>query len=158
VLSQGLNLNTTNAARLRLGDSTHLFAGDGDKNRSVDFDNFRVWDKALSVEELIASSRIHKYGSSDLNNADDNFQGVDGLALEYSFDVLKNTSDVQDNSGYGRNARLGKLGVEQTDELAATITDRLRAEAERSGETAVVVENGRLVLSNEMFGISDADA
>ena len=174
VLSQKMDLNTTDAARLRLGDSTHLFAGDGHKNGSVDFDNFRVWDKALSVEELIASSRIHKYGSSDLNDAvakegdsnqdnKDNFQGVENLALEYSFDRLKNTSDLLDNSGHGRNARLGKLGEEQTDVLAATISDYLKGDdegdnpANTSAELAVVVEGSHLVLSNEMFGISDID-
>ena len=163
VLSQKMDLNTTDAARLRLGDSTHLFAGDAHKNGSVDFDNFRVWDKALSVEELTASSRIHKYGSGDLNKAATNFQGVENLALEYSFDRLKNTSDLLDNSGHGRNARLGKLGEEQTDVLAATISDYLKGGGEgdvpanTSDELAVVVEGGHLVLSNEMFGISDID-
>lgn len=163
MLTQKLDLNTTDAARLRLGDSTHLFAGDEHKNGSVDFDNFRVWEKALSVEELTASSRIHKYGSSDLNDADTHFQGVENLALEYSFDRLKNTSGLLDNSGHGRNARLGKLGEEQTDELAATINDYLKgddeddAPANTSAELAVVVEGGHLVLSNEMFGISDVD-
>ncbi len=163
VLSQKMYLNTTDAARLRLGDSTHLFAGDAHKNGSVDFDNFRVWDKALSVEELTASSRIHKYGSGDLNKAATNFQGVENLALEYSFDRLKNTSDLLDNSGHGRNARLGKLGEEQTDVLAANISDYLKGDGEgdapanTSAELAVVVEGGHLVLSNEMFGISDID-
>jgi len=163
VLSQKMALNTTDEARLRLGDSTHLFAGDGHKNGSVDFDNFRVWEKALSVEELTASSRIHKYGSGDLNDADANFQGVENLALEYSFDRLKTTSDLQDNSGHGRNARLGKLGEEQTDGLAATISDYLKGDGEgddpanTSAELAVVVEGRHLVLSNQIFGISDID-
>jgi|GEM_PF-1321337 len=160
VFSENIALDTTEDARLRLGDSTHLFSGDNTKNGSVDFDNFRVWKKALSPEEIIASSRIHKYGSTDLNDSDAGFLGVEGLALELSFDQLKSTSDAWDNSG---NGHYGKLGVEQSDELASKITEQIKthddpAFAEKADKIAVVVENAHLILSNEMFEISDEDA
>ena len=163
VFSENIALDTTKDARLRLGDSTHLFSGDDTKNGSVDFDNFRVWKKALSPEEIIASSRIHKYGSTDLNDSKSGFLGVDGLALELSFDQLKSTSDAWDNSGNGHHARYGKLGVEQSDELASKITEQIKthddpAFAEKADKIAVVVENAHLILSNEMFEISDEDA
>ena len=70
---------------------------------------------------------------------------------------------MQDNSGHERNARLGKLGEEQADVLAETISDYLKGDdegdnlANTSAELAVVVEDEHLVLSNEMFGISDID-
>ena len=67
VLAQAVVLNTTSDALFRLGDSTHLFEDDDDKNGDVDFDNVRVWDRVLDTKELIAASQIHKYGSSDLN-------------------------------------------------------------------------------------------
>ena len=163
VLSYEMTLNTSAEALFRLGDSTHLFAGDAAKNGDVSFDNFRIWDRVLDQEELIASSRIHKYGSSDLNK--ENTEQVPHLVLEYSFDRLESktsetgeeigTGEILDNAGNGHNARLSTTEGEIDD--YAEVEKRIFTDPSRSGEVAVVVENSWLILSNEMFGISDAD-
>ena len=163
VLSYEIELNTTADALFRLGDSTHLFEEDAAKNGDVSFDNFRVWDRVLDQEELIAASRIHKYGSSDLNA--EATEQVPNLVLEYSFDRLESgtspdgeetgTGEILDNAGHGHNARLHTS--EGAVDIFAEVEQRIATDPSRSGELAVVVENSWLILSNEMFGIWDQD-
>ena len=160
VLEQGIKLDTSAALNLRLGDSTHLFSDDAVKNGSVDFDNFRVWSKALDYEDVLAAQRIHSYGIQD------------HLELEYNFNQLGDGTNqdgrVHDTSGHDRDASFGSRTAQSgTPDWSGNIrssngrkdvaTDRFGERTKLVEEQVVVTESGSVILNNAMFGLFDVD-